>query len=81
MADDATAAQRETALSDEQWWAATAPLLPRVITAEKYPTAMRVGTAADAAHGAAYAYAFGLQRVLDGIAALIAARPATHSEP
>lgn len=80
-AAEAAATQRETALSDAQWWAATAPLLTRVITAETYPTAMRVGTAAGDAHGAAYdpahAYAFGLQRVLDGIAALIAA----HSKP
>jgi len=74
-AAEAAAARRETGLTDEQWWAANEPLLSRVITAETYPTAVRVGTAAGAAHGAAYdpahAYAFGLQRVLDGIAALI----------
>ena len=41
----------------------------------EYPTASRVGAAAGAAHGAAYdpdhAYTFGLQRVLDGLGALI----------
>jgi AcrR family transcriptional regulator len=44
----------------------------------KYPTAARVGAAAGAAHGAAYdpdhAYTFGLQRVLDGLGAMIDAR-------
>jgi hypothetical protein len=43
--------------------------------AERYPRAVRVGAAAGAAQGAAFdperAYAFGLERVLDGLAALI----------
>ena len=41
----------------------------------KYPTASRVGAAAGAVYGAAYdpdhAYTFGLQRVIDGLGALI----------
>jgi AcrR family transcriptional regulator len=60
---------------DEQWWAATAPVLDRVFDAARYPLAARVGSAAGTAHGAAYgpehAYEFGLARVLDGLAALI----------
>ena len=40
-----------------------------------YPLAARVGTAASTAHRAAYdpehAYGFGLQTILDGLAALI----------
>jgi AcrR family transcriptional regulator len=74
-AADAAAARQDSAMSEEQWWAANAPLLARVFDEAKYPTASRVGAAAGAAHGAAYdpghAYTFGLQRVLDGLGALI----------
>jgi AcrR family transcriptional regulator len=77
-ARDATAArisQHDSAMDDEQWWAANAPLLARVFDADAYPIAARVGAAAGAAHGSAYspehAYEFGLRRVLDGLAVLI----------
>jgi AcrR family transcriptional regulator len=77
-AADARAGQRDSAMDDEQWWAANAPLLARVFDERAYPTAARVGAAAGAAHGSAYnpghAYDFGLQRVLDGLAALIDGR-------
>ena len=77
-AADARDQQRDSAMDDEQWWAANAPLLARVFDEDAYPTAARVGSAAGAAHGGAYhpghAYEFGLQRVLDGLAALIDAR-------
>jgi AcrR family transcriptional regulator len=67
--------RRDSAQSEEQWWAANGPLLARVLDAEKYPTAVRVGAAAGAAQGAAYhpehAYEFGLRRVLDGLGALV----------
>jgi AcrR family transcriptional regulator len=76
-AAEARALQRDSALDDEQWWAANAPLLARVFDENAYPTAARVGAAAGAAHGSAYnpahAYDFGLQRVLDGFAVLIEA--------
>jgi hypothetical protein len=72
---DIDAARQDSALDDQQWWAANEPLLTRVFDAAVYPTAARVGAAAGAAHGSAYhpghAYEFGLQRVLDGLAALI----------
>jgi AcrR family transcriptional regulator len=74
-AAEAAAARQDSAMSEEQWWAANAPLLTRVFDQTKYPTAARVGPAAGAAHGAAYdpdhAYTFGLQRVLDGLGALV----------
>jgi hypothetical protein len=74
-ASEARDAQRGTAMDDEQWWAASAPLLARVLDENAYPTAARVGAAAGAAHGSAYdpghAYDFGLRRVLDGLAAII----------
>lgn len=77
-ATDARAAQHDTAMSDQQWWEANAPLLARVFDGNAYPTAARVGAAAGAAHGSAYnpehAYAFGLQRTLDALDALIGNR-------
>jgi hypothetical protein len=77
-AQDARAARADTAMNDEQWWAANAPLLERVLDPAAYPLASRVGTAAGAAQGSAHdpdhAYRFGLGRVLDGLAALIEER-------
>jgi AcrR family transcriptional regulator len=74
-AADTRAAQLESKLSDTEWWSQNAPLLARVFDAAKYPLAARVGTAAGAAHGAAsspaHAYAFGLERVLDGLSVLV----------
>ncbi len=71
----ARAVQDDTAMDDERWWAANAPLLARVLDERAYPTAVRVGTAAGTAHRSAYspghAFEFGLQRVLDGLAVLI----------
>lgn len=74
-AHDASATRCDSGITDEQWWAANAPLLERILDPGAYPTAARVGSAAGAAHGGAYspehAWEFGLQRVLDGLAALI----------
>lgn len=69
----------QTGISDEQWWAANAPLLSRVLDPRRYPTAARVGQAAGEAYGAGdpeYVFAFGLARILDGVEALIADRAA-----
>ncbi|MDN3358836.1 TetR/AcrR family transcriptional regulator C-terminal domain-containing protein [Actinomadura sp. DC4] len=78
-AAEAVAVRRDSAMSEEQWWAANAPLLGRVFDQDGYPTAARVGSAAGAAHGAAYspdhAYRFGLERVLDGLGVLIDGQP------
>ena len=81
-AADARATQRDTAMSDTQWWEANAPLLEWLFDPDRYPLATRVGAAAGEALQAAYsprhAYEFGLARVLDGLAALIDSR---GSEP
>lgn len=62
-------------LTDEQWWAASAPLLARLVDAADFPRATRVGEAAGSAQGSAYdpdrAWTFGLGRVLDGLGAII----------
>jgi AcrR family transcriptional regulator len=74
-AAEAAANQKDSAMSDEQWWAVNAPFLARVFDETKYPTAARVGAAAGAAHRGAHspthAYEFGLRRVLDGLGVLI----------
>ncbi len=61
-------------MDDEQWWAARAPLLAKVLDPAAYPLAARVGAAAGTAHRAAYqpghAYDFGLRIIMDGIATL-----------
>lgn len=78
-------AERRTGKTDDEWWEANAPLLEKVFDAERYPTATRVGAAAGEALQAAYAperaFEFGLERVLDGIEALIRARSAHLKEP
>ena len=74
-AADTQATRRDTAMDDEQWWAASEPLLRKVLDPAAYPLAARVGTAAGTAHRAAYnphhAYEFGLEIILGGLAALI----------
>jgi AcrR family transcriptional regulator len=77
---DARTARQDSAMDDEQWWAANAPLLARIVDERAFPLAARVGTAAGTAHRGAYDpehfYDFGLQRVLDGLEALIGQHPA-----
>lgn len=73
---EAAAAERDSAMTDAQWWAANEPVLARIFDPARYPTATRVGAAAGAAHQGAYspahAWEFGLRRILDGLAALVA---------
>jgi hypothetical protein len=65
-------------ISDKEWWLAHEPLLDRISDVRKYPLASRVGTTVgqkfEAAYDADHAFEFGLARVLDGIAALLADR-------
>lgn len=74
-ATDARAAATASAMSDDQWWAAHAPLLAEVLDERVYPLASRVGSAVGQARGTAsdpeQAYRFGLQRVLAGLAGLV----------
>ncbi|HEY3868555.1 MAG TPA: TetR/AcrR family transcriptional regulator [Actinocrinis sp.] len=75
---EATQAEARTGMSDQQWWEAYGPLLGRVVDPDRYPVAIRVGSAAGAEYGAAHdparSFEFGLQRVLDGIGILIDSR-------
>ncbi|HEY4023743.1 MAG TPA: TetR/AcrR family transcriptional regulator [Pseudonocardiaceae bacterium] len=74
-ANEAAGQAIDSAMTDEQWWAANEPLLTRVLDPTAYPLAARIGTASAQANGGAYvpdhAYAFGLARTLDALAALI----------
>lgn len=77
-AHDAARITTDTAMSDADWWAANAPLLARVLDAEAFPRAARIGSAAGEAHGSAWdaehAWRFGLARTLDGLAVLVETR-------
>lgn len=80
-ARDAAAARdvrADTAMDDEQWWAASSPVLAQVFDEDAFPLAVRVGGSVGTERGGAYspehAYAFGLARVLDGLATLVGDR-------
>jgi AcrR family transcriptional regulator len=63
-------AEQSTGLSENEWWAAYAPLLGEVLDPARFPTAARVGQAAGEEYGAGdpvRAYEFGLRRILDGV--------------
>ena len=72
---EAAMAERETGVSDIDWWAANAPLLDQVLDASRFPIASRVGSASGEEYAAPSspdtAFAFGLERILDGIEVLI----------
>ncbi|MER7003697.1 TetR/AcrR family transcriptional regulator [Dactylosporangium sp. NPDC000555] len=74
-AHDAARAATDTAMSDADWWAANLPVLARALDPHTYPRAARIGSAAGEAQGSAWqadrAWTFGLERTLDGLAALI----------
>ena len=75
---EAAEAEKRTGKTDYEWWTANEPLLEKVFDPDLYPTASRVGPAAAEAYGSAYdpeyAFEFGLQRVLDGVEALVRSR-------
>jgi AcrR family transcriptional regulator len=77
-AAEAAGAQARTGMSDQRWWETYGPLLAEVLDPARYPTAVRVGTAAGqeygAAHDAARSFGFGLLRLIDGIEAFIGKR-------
>lgn len=78
---DAAEVERESGLTELQWWEACAPLLEQVFDPARFPVATRVGAAAGEEHQSAssadHGFAFGLERVLDGIDVLVRARTGT----
>lgn len=77
-AQDAQQIAGESGVDDLGWWEEVGPLLERLVPAQDYPLAARVGAAAGHEQGAAYdpdgAFSFGLERVLDGLGLLIESR-------
>lgn len=75
---EAESSAGDTGVTDAEWWETYAPLLEKVFDAEKYPVAARVGAVAGEVYQSAYdpehGFDFGLERVLDGIEKLVAAR-------
>lgn len=75
---DAAGTERDTGMTDSQWWSAYEPLLEKVFDPVRFPVAARVGAAAGEAYQAAYdpehGFEFGLERILDGIEALVRSR-------
>ena len=73
--------QHDTDMTDAEWWVTRAPLLDKFIDPTRFPVATRVGTAAGQEYQGAsspeFAFTFGLERILTGIAEFIASK---HSE-
>jgi hypothetical protein len=79
-AQEAREVERLSGMSDEEWWAMNQPLLKDLVDPARYPAIVKVGEAYRS--GAMPPpdhdrnFEFGLQRVLDGVAAFIERRQA-----
>lgn len=76
--------QRDSGMTDAEWWVTHAPLLDKVIDPTLFPVAMRVGTSAGQEYQGAtspeYIFTFGLDRILAGIAELISGEKRGYRE-
>ncbi len=67
--------QRDTGMTDAEWWVIHAPLMDKIVDPALFPVATRVGTSAGQSYQGVsspeYAFTFGLERILAGIAELI----------
>lgn len=72
------AERRGSGLEDSAWWGEAMPQLERFVDPRRFPLTARVGRAATEERQGQFwgerAFRFGLERLLDGIAALIAQR-------
>lgn len=72
--------KQRTGKSDAEWWDEVRPFLEQVLRREgaRYPVASQVGSVVGQEYGAVHdpagAFAFGLERVLDGLASFIEQR-------
>jgi AcrR family transcriptional regulator len=74
---EARQVEQRTGMSDEEWIAAARPALKEVIEPKAYPVLVRTGAERQAAGrkaGRELGFEFGLQRVLDGVAAFVEQR-------
>jgi AcrR family transcriptional regulator len=72
---DARRTAEQSGISDAEWWETNAPVLERVMPSDAYPISGRVGTVAGQEYNAvsdpARSFTFGLDRILDGLEALL----------
>lgn len=77
--------ERQSGMTDQQWWQTHGRLLSAFTDDEQYPTASRVGSTVGMARQKLYQpeqeFAFGLERLLDGIQVLVDSRSGTRSHP
>jgi len=70
--------QERSGLGDTEWWGTVLPALTPVVDPVRFPRAVRVGAAAQAARDGEFwseaGFTFGVDRLLDGIGHLIASR-------
>ena len=75
---DAREVEQQTGMTDEQWWAMNTPLLEGLVDPARYPTTVKIGEAYKSGRMTPpdheRNFEFGLQRVLDGVAAFIESR-------
>jgi AcrR family transcriptional regulator len=75
---------QRSGLTDKEWWLAHVPHLDQIGDLEKFPLSARVGTAVgsefDAPYDSEHAFEYGLERLLDGISALVANRAAPEAQ-
>jgi AcrR family transcriptional regulator len=71
-----TQAEQASGMNDTEWWATVGPALERAMNGAQFPVASRVGQASSEQYQGvadpAHALTFGLARILDGVAVLIA---------
>jgi hypothetical protein len=72
------AARDESGMTDREWWDVNAPILDRLVRAEDYPIASRVGQAAgqeyDSISDPERTFVFTLDRIVDGLEVLLKRR-------
>lgn len=70
--------QRDTGMTDVEWWVVQAPLLDRIVDSTLFPVATRVGASAGQEHQGAtnpeHVFTFGLDRIIAGISELVVSR-------
>jgi AcrR family transcriptional regulator len=71
----------DTGMTDVEWWVSRAPILDKIVDPTRVPVATRVGTSSGQEYQGAsspeFAFTFGLERILVGIADLILSK---HNE-
>lgn len=80
LENQAAADRVSTGIDDVEWWVQAMPVLERVVDPQRFPLTVRVGrtvnTARDGVFWGDSAFDFGVERLLDGIEALILRRRA-----